>query len=65
MIGLVVLGHSPRKDHEAVYDLVAPGVQRKVVGGLDAFSCQQARKLYCAAGGSPSFIAKYRWWFPA
>lgn len=53
MIGLVVLGHSPRKDHEAVYDLIAPGVKRTVVGGLDSFTCRQARELEDKTGISP------------
>jgi len=53
MIGLVVLGHSPREDHEAVYDQIAPGVKRKVVGGLDSVTCEQARQLEDKAGVSP------------
>ena len=53
MIGLVVLGHSPRKDHEAVYDLIAPGVKRKVVGGLDSFTGEQARQMEDTSGISP------------
>jgi protein AroM len=53
MIGLVVLGHSPREDHEAVYELIAPGVKRKVVGGLDSLTCAQARKLEDKTGISP------------
>ena len=53
MIGLVVLGHSPREDHETVYDQLAPGVRRKVVGGLDSFTCEQARQLDDKSGLSP------------
>ncbi len=53
MIGLVVLGHSPREDHEAVYDLIAPGVKRKLVGGLDPFTCRQAREMEDKTGISP------------
>ncbi len=53
MIGLVVLGHSPREDHEAVYDLIAPGVSRKLVGGLDSISPSQARNLEDTTGVSP------------
>lgn len=53
MIGLVVLGHSPREDHEAVYNLIAPGVKRKVVGGLDSFTCEQARQMEDMSGISP------------
>lgn len=53
MIGLVTLGHSPREDHEEVYDLIAPGVKRKLVGGLDSFTCGQARSLENKSGVSP------------
>ena len=53
MIGLVVLGHSPRRDHEAVYDQIAPGIKRKVVGGLDSLTCEQARQLDDKTGISP------------
>jgi protein AroM len=53
MIGLVTLGHSPREDHEAVYDLIAPGIKRKLVGGLDSFTCEQAAALEDKNGVSP------------
>lgn len=53
MIGLVALGHSPREDHEAVYDQIAPGVKRKLVGGLDSLTCEQARQLEDKTGVSP------------
>ena len=32
MIALIALGHSPRPDHEEVYDSLLPGVPRKLVG---------------------------------
>lgn len=53
MIGLVVLGHTPRPDHEAVYDTVAPGVPRITAGGLDGFTPDQARALHDVSGPSP------------
>jgi len=53
MIGLIALGHSPRKDHEAVYDAIAPGIRKKLVGGLDSFSPDQARELEDKSGISP------------
>ena len=53
MIGLVTLGHSPREDHEKVYDLIAPSVKRQLVGGLDSFTCEQARALEDKSGVSP------------
>jgi protein AroM len=53
MIGLVVLGHTPRPDHEEVYEAVAPGVSRCIAGGLDGLSPEQARKLHDVSGVSP------------
>ena len=53
MIGLIVLGHSPREDHEAVYNLIAPEVPKKLVGALDSLSVQQARGLEDKKGESP------------
>lgn len=53
MIGLVVLGHTPRPDHEAVYEAVAPGVPRSIAGGLDGLSPGEARKLHDVSGASP------------
>lgn len=53
MIGLVALGHSPRKDHEDVYAAIAPGIERKLVGGLDSLSPDQARALEDKSGISP------------
>ena len=45
MIALIALGHSPRPDHEEVYENLLPGVSRKLAGALDAFSCDEARQL--------------------
>ncbi len=42
MLGLIALGHSPRPDHEEVYDRITPGIPRKLVGALDVFSCDEA-----------------------
>ena len=53
MIGLITLGHSPRPDHEEVYNLIAPGVPRMLVGALDAMSCDEARTLEDKEGVSP------------
>lgn len=53
MIGIVVLGHTPRPDHESVYDTIAPGVPRKMAGGLDGFTPDQARELHDVSGKSP------------
>ena len=53
MIGLITLGHSPRPDHEEVYDEITPGVPRKLVGALDRISCDEARKLEDKQGISP------------
>ena len=53
MIGLVTLGHAPRPDHEEVYNEVAPGVPRKLVGALDVLSCEEARNLEDKRGISP------------
>lgn len=53
MIGLVTLGHSPRPDHEEVYNEIAPGVPRKLVGALDVLSCDEARNLEDKQGISP------------
>ena len=53
MIGLITLGHSPRLDHEEVYDKITPGVPRKLVGALDMISCDEARKLEDKQGISP------------
>jgi protein AroM len=53
MIALIALGHSPRPDHEEVYELLLPGVPRKLAGALDALSCDEARKLEDKQGVSP------------
>ncbi len=53
MIALIALGHSPRPDHEEVYEILLPGVPRKLLGALDAFSCDEARKLEDKQGVSP------------
>lgn len=53
MIGLVVLGHSPRTDHEEVYDRITPSIPRKLVGALDSLNCDEARKLEDQEGSSP------------
>ena len=53
MIGLVVLGHTPRPDHEAVYEAIAPGTPRLIAGGLDGFTPDQARALHDQCGESP------------
>lgn len=53
MIGLVVLGHTPRPDHEAVYDAIAPGITRLMAGGLDDFTVDEARSLHDQGGESP------------
>ncbi len=53
MIGLVTLGHAPRPDHETVFETMAPGVPRKLVGALDMLSCDDARKLEDKRGLSP------------
>lgn len=53
MIGLITLGHSPRPDHEEVYNEITPGVPRKLVGALDAMSCDEARNLEDKQGVSP------------
>lgn len=53
MIGLITLGHSPRPDHEEVYDVIAPGVPRTLVGALDVLSCDEARNLEDQQGISP------------
>jgi protein AroM len=53
MLGLIALGHSPRPDHEEVYDWIIPGIPRKLVGALDVFSCEEARKLEDKQGISP------------
>jgi protein AroM len=53
MIGLITLGHAPRPDHEEVYEKIAPGVSRKLVGALDLLSCEAARKLEDRQGISP------------
>lgn len=53
MIGLVVLGHTPRPDHEAVYASIAPGVPLAVAGGLDGLTPDQARTLHDPNGESP------------
>ena len=53
MIGLVALGHSPRVDHEEVYAAIAPKAPRKLAGGLDSFTSDQARGLEDKKGISP------------
>ncbi len=53
MIGLIALGHSPREDHESVYDKTAPGIPRKLVGALDGFTPEQAKELENKKGESP------------
>jgi protein AroM len=53
MIGLITLGHSPRPDHEEVYERIAPGVPRTLVGALDGLSCAEARSLEDKLGDSP------------
>ena len=53
MIGLITLGHSPRPDHEEVYDGIAPGVPRALVGALDGLSCAEAHSLEDRLGLSP------------
>lgn len=53
MIGLVVLGHSPRVDHEEVYERIIPSIPRKLVGALDSLNCDEARKLEDKQGSSP------------
>ena len=53
MIGLIVLGHSPRPDHEEIYNEIMPGVPRNLVGALDAMSCDEARNLEDKQGVSP------------
>lgn len=53
MIALIALGHSPRPDHEEVYQRILPGVPRKLAGALDIFSCDEARKLEDKQGVSP------------
>lgn len=53
MIGLVVLGHTPRPDHESVYESIAPDVPRLMAGGLDDFTPDEARDLHDQGGESP------------
>ena len=53
MIGLITLGHSPRPDHEEVYERIAPGVPRTLIGALDGLSCFEARSLEDTQGDSP------------
>lgn len=53
MIGLIALGHSPRPDHEAVYQQMAPDVPRQLTGALDSLSPEQARGLEDKKGQSP------------
>ena len=53
MIGLVTLGHSPRPDHEEIYDAIVPGVPRTLVGALDGLDCSEAQTLEDKQGVSP------------